>query len=229
MEQPNSKCYALTLISNNACFTVMKDILLIVKSQICQIDELSRKNLGFLLSVFFNHIVINSSSLVLDIIIQNQLQQQIHVSIDNNLQSSKCNILDSMENFPFAQAVLSISSCDLVNSVLNLLQEKKVVLISKNIGDMALYISAILSLLKPFKWPSGVLSVLTSDLIDYLDAPFPFIAGIETKVWESIQKRRKGQLDEEITTAHLQNDFKLIMSTDWNVEMASKARGSKNC
>lgn len=113
------------------------------------------------------------------------------------------NIFDSAENFPFAQVVLAISSCDLVNSVLHLLQEKKVLLVSKNIADMALYISAILSLMKPFKWPSGILSVLTADLIDYLDAPFPFVAGIESGVWDSIQKRRKGQLDEEIILVYL--------------------------
>ena len=99
--------------------------------------------------------------------------------------------------------VLGLSSSDLVNSVLNLLQEKKVLLISKNIGDMAIYVTAILLLLKPFSWPSGVLSVLTIDLIDYLDAPFPFIAGIETSVWEQIQQRKRGQLDEEITVVYL--------------------------
>ena len=97
-----------------------------------------------------------------------------------------------MENFPFAQVVLSMNSADLINTILNLLQEKKVVLVSKNIVDMAIYICAILSLIRPFNWPSGILSVLTADLIDYLDAPFPFIAGVENSVWQSIQQRRKG-------------------------------------
>lgn len=83
---------------------------------------------------------------------------------------------------------------------------------------MAIYISTILTLLKPFSWPSGILSVLSADLIDYLDAPFPFIAGIESSVWESIQKRRKGQLDSEITVVHLQNDSKFIMSNEWTAD-----------
>jgi hypothetical protein len=110
-----------------------------------------------------------------------------------------------------------------------LLQEKKVLLISKNIGDMAIYISTILALMKPFSWPSGILSVLSADLIDYLDAPFPFIAGIESNVWEQIQKRRKGQLDSEITVVHLQNDSKYIMSNEWTADQASKLKSSKSC
>lgn len=152
----------------------------------------------------------------------------MRVRIQNNLVSAAENSFYSMENFPFARVVLSINSTDLVNSVLNLLQEKKVLLISKNIGDMAIYISTIMTLMKPFKWPSGILSVLTADLIDYLDAPFPFIAGIETNVWESIQKRRKGQLDSEITVVHLQNDTKYILSNEWTVDQASKLKNSKN-
>ena len=152
--------------------------------------------LRFLLSACLYHLKINSSGLCLEANFDQGLlgfaNQSAPVKIENNLQSNSHNIFDSLENYPFCKAVLSMSSSDLVNTVLNLLQEKKVLLITKRVAEAAVSIESILTLLKPFKWPSGILTVLTADLIDYLDAPFPFIAGIDATVWENILARRGG-------------------------------------
>ena len=76
------------------------------------------------------------------------------------------------------------------------------------------------------------MTVLTADLIDYLDAPFPFIAGVDATVWENILSRRGSQLDDEITTVYIDTSIdgsimKESSVTKW--EQVSKSnKGNKN-
>ena len=122
----------------------------------------------------------------------------LQTSLDDPL-TSPLNTFDSFENYPFCKAILCISSPDLINSILNLLQEKKVILICNRVSEAALLIKTMITLLKPFRWPSGILTVLTADLIDYLDAPFPFLAGVDRDTWQTILARRGSSLDDELT------------------------------
>ena len=85
--------------------------------------------------------------------------------------------------------------------------------------------------MKPFKWPSGILTVLTADLIDYLDAPFPFIAGVDAAVWENILARRGGQLDDEITTIYIDTSTEgsiMNESSTMNWEHVVRIKGCSN-
>lgn len=105
-------------------------------------------------------------------------------------------------------------------------------LITKRVSEAAIPIEAILTLLKPFRWPSGILTVLTPDLIDYLDAPFPFIAGVDAAVWDNIVARRGGQLDDEITTIHVETgtDGSIMNESSLqNWEHSLKIKSSKSC
>jgi len=114
--------------------------------------------------------------------------------------------LDALENFPFCAVIFNMSSAAIVTAVFGLLQEKKVVIISRFPGDLAIFIQTILVLLAPFTWPSGILSVLTPDLIDYLDAPFPYIVGVSQNDWKIIQNKKKENLDEEIVLIDLSTE-----------------------
>ena len=208
-----------------------------MKPHLIQLQQMGHSpTLGFLLSSCLHHLHVNSSGLFLELYFDLGLlsiaAQTTPVKVENNLLSASQNIFDSFENYPFCQAILSISSCELVNTVLNLLQEKKVLLITKRVQEAAITVEAILTLLKPFRWPSGILTVLTADLIDYLDAPFPFIAGVDAAVWEQILARRGGQLDEEITTLAIETraDGSIMNNKmEWTPEHAAPSKGSKNC
>ena len=67
-----------------------------------------------------------------------------------------------------------------------LLLERKIVLIKKEIGDIALIMQSLITLLSPFSWNFVVITYLTRELMDMLDAPFPFLIGISSDTWEHI-------------------------------------------
>ena len=43
-----------------------------------------------------------------------------------------------------------------------------------------------------------MLTFLSPNLVDYLDAPFPFIVGVTKKLWTEIMQNRWQSLDEDI-------------------------------
>ena len=65
-----------------------------------------------------------------------------------------------------------------------LLLERKIVLIKNNVGDIAVLMQSLITLLKPFKWNFITITYLTSDLAEYLDAPLPYLIGVSTQTWE---------------------------------------------
>lgn len=67
-----------------------------------------------------------------------------------------------------------------------LLLERKIVLIKDEIGDIALIMQGLLTLMSPFLWCFTVITYLNRELVDMLDAPFPFLIGVSTAVWEDI-------------------------------------------
>lgn len=67
-----------------------------------------------------------------------------------------------------------------------MLLERKIVLIKNDIGNIALIMQSLIALLNPFQWCFSIITYLTRDLVDMLDAPFPFIIGVSTSTWEDI-------------------------------------------
>jgi len=65
-----------------------------------------------------------------------------------------------------------------------LLLERKIVLIKNNVGDIAVLMQSLITLLKPFEWNFITITYLTSDLAEYLDAPLPYLIGVSTQTWE---------------------------------------------
>jgi hypothetical protein len=67
-----------------------------------------------------------------------------------------------------------------------LLLEKKIVLIKKEIGEIALIMQSLITLLNPFKWNFVIITYLTNELADYLEAPVPYLIGVSTQIWQQI-------------------------------------------
>jgi hypothetical protein len=65
-----------------------------------------------------------------------------------------------------------------------LLLERKIVLIKKEVGDIAVIMQSLITLLKPFKWNFITITYLTSDLAEYLDAPLPYLVGVSSQTWD---------------------------------------------
>ena len=60
------------------------------------------------------------------------------------------------------------------------------VLIKEDFGDIALIMQSLVSLLNPLQWNFTFITYLTPNMIDYLEAPFPYIIGVSKKIWEDI-------------------------------------------
>lgn len=61
------------------------------------------------------------------------------------------------------------------------LLEKQTVVICPNLGVLSAIVLSIIPMIRPFQWQSLLLPVLPRKLIDFLDAPVPFIAGVQHK------------------------------------------------
>ena len=61
----------------------------------------------------------------------------------------------------------------------------------------------MISLLYPLEWPCSVVSNLQPDLIDYLDAPFPYIVGVDKPFWNSIFQDQWPTMDNDIVVFDL--------------------------
>lgn len=91
-----------------------------------------------------------------------------------------------LENFSFDLLLQKLKPDKLVYLVTALLLERKIVLIKDEIGDIALIMQGLLTLLNPFQWCFTIITYLNRDLVDMLDAPFPFVIGVSTSTWEDI-------------------------------------------
>lgn len=73
-----------------------------------------------------------------------------------------------------------------LESVLALLEgvllEKQVVVTCSNLGVLSATVLSLIPMIRPFEWQSLLLPVLPRKMFDFLDAPVPFIVGIQNKI-----------------------------------------------
>lgn len=79
----------------------------------------------------------------------------------------------------------SLSARNIVKVVAMLLQEQRVLLVSSQMDTLTLCAEAFISLLYPFKWMHPLVPLLPTQLIEYLEAPTPYLMGVTTPVYES--------------------------------------------
>ena len=91
-----------------------------------------------------------------------------------------------LENYQFDLLLQKLKPEKLIQLFTALLLERKIVLIKDDIGDIALIMQSLITLLSPFQWCFTIITYLTRELVDMLDAPFPFMIGVSTATWDSI-------------------------------------------
>ncbi|KAL0338894.1 UNVERIFIED_CONTAM: DENN domain-containing protein 5B [Sesamum angustifolium] len=64
------------------------------------------------------------------------------------------------------------------------LLEKQIVVVCSNLGILSALVLSIIPLIRPFQWQSLLMPVLPNDMLDFLDAPVPYIVGVKTKTTE---------------------------------------------
>ncbi|XP_058197386.1 uncharacterized protein LOC131313219 isoform X1 [Rhododendron vialii] len=75
--------------------------------------------------------------------------------------------------------VLSLES--VLALVAGVLLEKQVVVVCQNLGVLSAIVLSIIPMIRPFEWQSLFLPVLPGKMLDFLDAPVPFIVGVQHK------------------------------------------------
>lgn len=91
-----------------------------------------------------------------------------------------------LENYKFELLLQTMKPDKIVQLFTALLLEKKIVLIKKEIGEIALIMQSLITLLNPFKWNFVIITYLTNELADYLEAPVPYLIGVSTQIWQQI-------------------------------------------
>ncbi|KAH9288374.1 hypothetical protein KI387_032491, partial [Taxus chinensis] len=68
------------------------------------------------------------------------------------------------------------------------LLEKQVVVICPNLGILSAVVLSLIPMIRPFEWQSLLLPVLPKKMLDFLDAPVPFIVGVQHKTNDTRSK-----------------------------------------
>ncbi|KAK1263276.1 hypothetical protein QJS04_geneDACA013469 [Acorus gramineus] len=64
------------------------------------------------------------------------------------------------------------------------LLEKQIVIVCSNLGILSASVLSIVPLIRPYQWQSLLMPVLPNCMLDFLDAPVPYIVGIKNKTAE---------------------------------------------
>ncbi|XP_056686888.1 uncharacterized protein [Spinacia oleracea] len=75
--------------------------------------------------------------------------------------------------------VLSLDS--ILALLTGVLLEKQVIIIGSNLGVLSAIVLSIIPMIRPFEWQSLFLSILPVKMLDFLDAPVPYIVGLKNK------------------------------------------------
>ncbi|XP_022999199.1 uncharacterized protein LOC111493653 isoform X2 [Cucurbita maxima] len=64
------------------------------------------------------------------------------------------------------------------------LLEKQIVIVCSNLGILSASVLSIIPMIRPYQWQSLLMPVLPNDMLDFLDAPVPYIVGVRNKTSE---------------------------------------------
>ncbi|KAK4746830.1 hypothetical protein SAY87_025867 [Trapa incisa] len=64
------------------------------------------------------------------------------------------------------------------------LLEKQIVVVCSNLGILSASVLAVIPLIRPYQWQSLLMPILPNDMLDFLDAPVPYIVGVKNKTAE---------------------------------------------
>ncbi|XP_051131211.1 uncharacterized protein LOC127251524 isoform X2 [Andrographis paniculata] len=64
------------------------------------------------------------------------------------------------------------------------LLEKQIMIVCSNLGTLSALVLSVIPLIRPYQWQSLLMPVLPNDMLDFLDAPVPYIVGVKNKTAE---------------------------------------------
>ncbi|GAU45924.1 hypothetical protein TSUD_374220 [Trifolium subterraneum] len=64
------------------------------------------------------------------------------------------------------------------------LLEKQIVFVCSNLGILSASVLSVIPLIRPYQWQSLLMPVLPNEMLDFLDAPVPYIVGVRNKTSE---------------------------------------------
>ncbi|KAI9392835.1 hypothetical protein POPTR_006G143000v4 [Populus trichocarpa] len=64
------------------------------------------------------------------------------------------------------------------------LLEKQIVVVCSNLGILSASVLSIVPLIRPYRWQSLLMPILPDDMLEFLDAPVPYIVGVKNKTSE---------------------------------------------
>ncbi|KNA07225.1 hypothetical protein SOVF_173800 [Spinacia oleracea] len=68
------------------------------------------------------------------------------------------------------------------------LLEKQIIFVCSNLGILSASVLSLIPLIRPYQWQSLLMPVLPNDMLDFLDAPVPYIVGVQSKSSEVLSK-----------------------------------------
>ncbi|XP_049411105.1 uncharacterized protein LOC125874290 isoform X1 [Solanum stenotomum] len=75
----------------------------------------------------------------------------------------------------------SLSIETILALITGVLLEKQVVIVCPNLGVLSAVVLSLIPIIRPFQWQSLFLPILPGKMLDFLDAPVPFIVGLQHK------------------------------------------------
>ena len=163
-------------------------------------SEIKSGLLEFYVSAFIHHLRIDGSHLEVELYRESEGKKETLVKYMNSY-SRDCGSL-RLENYDYRMLFQRVQPQMLMQIFVSLLHERKVILIlgGADAGGLtaeedcsrngAVIIETLLSLLYPLQWNFTNISCLIPSMIDYLEAPFPFIVCVSRDLWRHIYEHR---------------------------------------
>ncbi|XP_066384173.1 uncharacterized protein [Miscanthus floridulus] len=86
--------------------------------------------------------------------------------------------MDFSHGKQFEKTISSSLHVPVLGLFAGVLLEKQIVVICPNLGVLSAIVLSVIPMIRPFQWQSLLLPVLPMKLIDFLDAPVPFIVSL---------------------------------------------------
>lgn len=102
-----------------------------------------------------------------------------------NIRMPPTTALPFTDKLCFEALLSTLSMQNILQVVAFLLQEQRVLLVSSQVDILTLCAESFISLLYPFKWMHPFVPILPSQLIEYLEAPTPYLMGVTRNVFDS--------------------------------------------
>ena len=91
------------------------------------------------------------------------------------------------KQWALARILLDVGPDSLVFCLKLMLLERSILVVGKKLHEVTACCCALIELIKPFEWPNAFMPVLPQKMLDFINCPVPFVAGIATNNVSAIE------------------------------------------